>query len=636
MERLSCRGPRPRRGGTHLPLSTDSRKTTPWTRSEARAGPRRLLAGALLLLLFSPVFLYRLGRTGLRDPDEGRNAEVAREMLVTGDWITPRINGARYLDKPPAFFWTVALAYRTFGVNELAARMPSAIFALAGIGLTVWFARRHLGPRAGWLSGIILATTPLYIVFGRMVIFDMMLAFFTTAAAMAAFEAMEGDGRRARFAGIAFFTSAAAGTLTKGPVALVAPLLVAVAWAVLRGRPGLLRRMGWGSGALIYAAIVLPWLVLVSAHNPGYLRYALLGENLERMTSNRFDTARPFYFYVKVVLSGFFPWVLYCGAAAGRGGLAWLRGAGRGAIQRAGWRKGLDSAAERSPALLYAGLWLGVMWLFFSLVVSKRISYILPCAVPVALLGGGLWAASFGSREGAEDGSRVATARRDLSLGTAWVAASCIAGALVLALVSLGVGPGVSGGKYDVLLTRAPLFGWTAAGLAGSAAVLLATRRLRRPALSFGLAVALIGVMIPLSRAVSGYVDMARSARPVSRFLAGKLSPQDRVICYDEYRPSLNFYLRRPIDVVDDPGKRIFTSNYVRQNLAANLHDPSFHLISGEAMRDLLRRAGPGVYLLAPRESYAALVREAVVPLETIYEDFHGGVFVRAGAHPPH
>src|SRR5262245_15683974 len=118
--------------------------------------PRGAPAGALrnialLLLLCAPIFLYNLGRPGLGDPDEGRNAEAAREMLQRGDWVTPRLDGVVYLDKPPAFFWAVALSLRALGVSELSARAPSALFALAGVALVGWFARRRLGSSAGTL-----------------------------------------------------------------------------------------------------------------------------------------------------------------------------------------------------------------------------------------------------------------------------------------------------------------------------------------------------------------------------------------------------------------------------------------------------------------------------------------------------
>ncbi|MEK7798322.1 MAG: glycosyltransferase family 39 protein, partial [Acidobacteriota bacterium] len=107
---------------------------------------------------------------------------MAREILETGDWVTPHLDGARYLDKPPAFFWVVAAFYRVFGVSEMAARAPSALFALAGIVLVYWYARRRLGERAAWLAALTLALSPLYIVFGRIVIFDMMLTFCMTVS----------------------------------------------------------------------------------------------------------------------------------------------------------------------------------------------------------------------------------------------------------------------------------------------------------------------------------------------------------------------------------------------------------------------------------------------------------------------
>ncbi|HEV8119883.1 MAG TPA: glycosyltransferase family 39 protein, partial [Candidatus Polarisedimenticolia bacterium] len=152
---------------------------------------RRMLY--LVPLLCAPIFIAGLGATGLGEPDEGRNAEVGREMLETKDFVTPHLNAAVYLDKPPVFFWAVAASVAIFGVNEMAARLPSALSAIAGIALTVWFARRWFGERVAWLAGVLLAATPLYVVFARLVIFDMMLMVCTTTSTILFFEAMESE-----------------------------------------------------------------------------------------------------------------------------------------------------------------------------------------------------------------------------------------------------------------------------------------------------------------------------------------------------------------------------------------------------------------------------------------------------------
>ena len=589
-----------------------------------------VLSAALLILMCAPIFFFRLGKSGLGDPDEGRNAEAAREILVTGDWVTPHLDGARYLDKPPAFFWVVAVSYRLFGVSEKAARAPSALFALAGIVLVYWFARRRLGGRAAWLAALTLALSPLYIVFGRIVIFDMMLTLCMTVCCLAAFEAMEGG--RPRAPGALFFVAAGIGTITKGPVALVAPLLVAVAWALLRGRPGLLRRLGWGTGALLYATVLAPWLILVESRNPGYLHYAIIGENLERMTSNRFETARPFYFYAKVLLPGLFPWILYAGAEAARRVRALLPGSAAGGAARGetgGWRTArarLAAETDRDRLVTaFSGAWLGTLVLFFSMIASKRPSYMLPCAVPLALLSGRLWAQALGPR-------RDPAACRSLATGAWWAAALCAAGAVAALLAGpAGIARGISRGQYDSLLSRPLLFTVTAAGLALAAGLLIATRR--RPRALFAASVLAIAAVVPLSQAAGGYLDMVRSSRPVSRFLERRLKPDDLVVCYEQYRPGLNFYLRRPIDLVTSGTP--FSSWYIMRHLEEFRRDPSFRMITLDQMRRYLEAGAPDVYILSPPRMYGLLRRDAGPALDPdpIYEDFGGGLFVRAAGH---
>lgn len=582
------------------------------------------LRAILLLVVCSPIFLVGLGKAGLGDPDEGRNAEAGREILETGDWVTPHLDGARYLDKPPAFFWAVALSYRLLGVSETAARAPSALFALAGIALVFWFARRCLGDRAAWFAAFALALSPLYIVFGRIVIFDMMLTFCMTISSLMAFEAMEGGSRRLPAA--LFFVSAGIGTITKGPVALAVPLLVAVAWALLRRRPGMLKRLDWLQGLLLYAAVVVPWLVLVESSNPGYLRYAIIGENLERMTSNRFETSRPFWFYAKVILPGLFPWILYAGAVAGRRARSW-----RQALA------GLASETDRGRlATAYAGTWLSVLVLFFSVIASKRPSYMLPCAVPLALLIGRLWGRAPSLRHdpsppGGPDEASV-NARGSLSAGAFCTAVVCAAGAAAAVLVGpVGMAQGMSGGKYDLLLARRPLFTLTAAGLALAAALLIALRK-RRPVALFAASALAIVAVVPLAQVAGGYLDTVRSSRPVSRFLEKHLKPDDLIICYEQYRPGLNFYLRRPVLLVTSGTP--FSSWWVMRHLDEYRRDPSFRMIDLDRMRVLLEQPQPDVYILSPPRMFGLLRRDAGDALnpDPIYEDQGGGLFVRAAS----
>ncbi len=586
--------------------------------SEAEASPRRAPRGAAALLLLlavcAPVFLFGLGARALGDPDEGRNAAVAREMLAARSWATPLFNGAPYLDKPPILFWLIALSYRVLGVSELAARLPAALAALAGIALTWWFARRHLGERAGAIAGAVLASTPLYIVFGRTVIFDMLLALSMTAALYAAFEAMEGRGGRA--AGALFFAAAGAGTMIKGPVALAGPLIVAAAWALARRRPALLLRLRPVTGAAIYAALVLPWIAVVEARHPGYLSYVLHGEILNRFTADAFDRARPFYHHLKILLPGYFPWILVVIAAG-------IRRLHRMRIGRPP-KTGLDSAPGRR-AVLYCALAIGVYLLFFSAVPSKRAGYLLPCAAPIAVLCGAL---------GSGLVRRDEEARSDLRAASWTVAGACLASAALLAWGGpLGGGLALTMGEYAEVLGRDILFAGTAAAVAAAGACVLILRRGRRPWLSLASMALTIAVMVPMARAVSGYVSEERSSRRVSGFLRERLGPRDRVICYEDYRPGLNFYLRRPIDQVTPDG-RVFTSNYLEASAARLSGDPSFRLMPMAGMRDLLGRDEPEVFVLTPRRHWEELPEVAGVPMKRIYEDDFGGVFVRGGAGP--
>ena len=221
------------------------------------------------------------GYLPLLAPDEGRNAEVAREMKESGAWLVPTYNGATYLDKPAFFFKVVALSLAAFGDTETAARLPSAA---AGVGLTLLvfaFCRRVYGTRCGLLAVIVVATTPLFVAFARTVIFDMMLALFVCGAVFAGYLAEQHEGSSRRNWYLAGAALSGAATLVKGPVGFLLPALVLLVFNRVDGRVGAWKRLLSPVNLLVVLGITLPWFVGLCVRRPDFLHYGLVEESLQ-------------------------------------------------------------------------------------------------------------------------------------------------------------------------------------------------------------------------------------------------------------------------------------------------------------------------------------------------------------------
>src|SRR5437867_13117188 len=177
-------------------------------------------------LLGAFLIFARLGALPLLQPDEGRNAEVAREMNASGAWLVPTYNGLPYLDKPSFYFKTVALSFALFGETETAARLSSALFGFALLAMAFAFCRREYTERTAALTVMVVATAPLYLAFSRLVIFDMPLAFFVCGAIFAGYIAERTEGRARRLWYSLGAVSAALARLVKGPVGFIVRGLV--------------------------------------------------------------------------------------------------------------------------------------------------------------------------------------------------------------------------------------------------------------------------------------------------------------------------------------------------------------------------------------------------------------------------
>jgi 4-amino-4-deoxy-L-arabinose transferase-like glycosyltransferase len=306
-------------------------------------------------------FFLGLGRQAITDSDEAFYAEAAREMVETGDWLTPRFNYEDRWQKPVLYYWLTAATYLVTGPTELVARLWSALSGL-GLVLLVWLAAQRITNRSdvAWLAGAITATCYGYLVMARVALPDLPLAFFITLGIWAALE------RRWPLAGGA----AGLGFLMKGPVALVIPglVLLPIWW-----RERTFRTLGVGNlavAALVFAVAGLPWYAAMwMEHGGAYLQSFFVADNFERFATDRFNEPRAFWFYLPIVIGGLIPWSTYLVALPLRSLRAVLTGALRLTDEQ--WR------------LL---LWASIPLVFYTISVGKQPRYILPVLPPLAIL----------------------------------------------------------------------------------------------------------------------------------------------------------------------------------------------------------------------------------------------------------
>jgi 4-amino-4-deoxy-L-arabinose transferase-like glycosyltransferase len=345
----------------------------------ADPAPKNLLRDLILVLgllsLAAILFFFHLGATGLFDADEPAYAEAAREMLAQNDWVTPTFNGQLRPDKPILFYWLLLGSYRVFGVTSLAVRCWSA---LAGVGLTLltfWAARRWLGRRADHWAALVLLTAPLTAILGRAGVTDMMLSLWVSATVFAGLAALDGEAHSRRKWVAVTWTAAALAVLMKGPVGFLIPALALGGGLLLRGefKERVRCLLRW-DGVLIFLALAGPWYALIWARSGSdFVQGFIFKHNISRFTGVVSGHSGPLWFYLPVLLVGFFPWTAYLPIA--------LRDAAR-----AIWRHGEFPAEERLCATCLA--WsLGVL-VFFSLAGTKLPSYLFPAFPALALLAG--------------------------------------------------------------------------------------------------------------------------------------------------------------------------------------------------------------------------------------------------------
>ncbi len=529
------------------------------------------LAALVVILWFATLSLRPLF-----NPDEGRYAEIPREMLSGGDWIIPHLNGVAYVEKPPLQYWATAFCLKVFGADEFGARFYTAFCALCTV-LVVWLcARRLWGLASAWRAAAVLCSMLLFVVLGQLLTLDMSLTLYMTlalagfllaqapagaaepgAAALGAPERGAGQGPWMLIAWIA----TALGVLTKGVVAAAIPAAVLVAYSLYARDFSPWRRLGAAIGVPVFLLITVPWHWLAARRLPDFLQFFFVHEHIARYLTPSADREEPWWFFGVVFLLGSIPWTLSAVRVMLRGG---RRGAGSGAF---------------NPTL-FLWIWVLFVCVFFSLSDSKLIPYILPAMPALALLVASLPADAL---------------QRDVLFAALLTVAAGI-GLALLCIFGPRLIPPSDRRVYFVSLVK-PL-AQIAVLLAASGFYVLSQRRrgITRSAVFLGVGWCLSGLLM-MRAAVA--VTPVYSGFELARALPG-IPPDAPIYSVGTYDQTLPFYWRRTLTLVafrgeldyglkHDPGAEIAS---VAEFAARWNAEPAAYAVMERTMFDELQRRG--------------------------------------------
>lgn len=496
------------------------------SRSSDSANPAAQPASAgrdllLLAVVFGVLFFFRLGSYPLSNPDEGRYAEVPREMLATGDFITPRLDGVNYFEKPPLVYWVTAGMEAVFGLNEWAVRAVPALFSLWGILLTYTAARKLYGREAGLASAIVLGTSLLWFIIGHIPLLDTAVSVFMAWALFAFIRGVSepaGPARRWQF--YQLYLAMALATLTKGLMGFLVTGAVMFFWLLLFNQWKRLRPLYLPGGAVLFLVLTLPWHILAALHNPTWAHRYLYEEHFGRFLTDTASRPGPPYYFVGIVLAGLVPWT----------GFLWP--AARAAV-RGGWARRTENAFG-----WFFLTWAGFIFLFFSASKSKLAPYILPIFPALAVIVG-TWIAQ---AVRATDGSaRVRWGLRVFAF---------INGLLAVALLVIVLRPDlVRLDPPQAAALQLPVFMLAAVLITGGVLTPWRAQTHGARAGFGGILGTTLAMLLILPFALSDTIPKV-GTRKLALWVKEHARPEDRVFhCYDFYQ-DFTFYAERTVGVI--------------------------------------------------------------------------------------
>ena len=484
-----------------------------------------------LFVVASVLLLVGLGDVGLTDRDEGSNAEAAREMLETGNWISPTLNYEPRFAKPAFVYWIISGSYALLGVNEFSARFPSALFGIALILLQYGFLSKIYGPRLGLFGALMLLLNVEVIAINRMVLTDPELVFFTTLAGYSFWLGINGKGQhRSYFMG--FYIGMALAMLAKGPVGMIIPLLAVVPYLTMTGMWKKFWKDGYPlRGTLIFLMIAMPWYVaMFMIHGAEYVAAA------QANTTGRF--ANPMeghggttFFYIPVLLLGFFPWSGFLPAALYDAVKDWKK-----------YKSGQRIPTAEQDLGLFAGLWVVGIFVFFTFSSTRLPHYIYPLFPAASVLTALFWSRCV---RNPNSPGLIASVRTFVIVGYLFGFALAAAPAIYHTFISeiakefpaavhvdLGLTPVVLGAV--VLLGTIVVRSW----------IYSDEKRSKAFWVSGGMMVflALVVILLELPRFSTFFIAPPQALATIAGY---NLGPNDRFIQFGRKRPSLAFYAKR-------------------------------------------------------------------------------------------
>jgi hypothetical protein len=509
----------------------------------------KILLGALLLF-FGIFYFWNLGGHGLLEPDEGRYAEIPREMIERGDYITPTLNYVKYFEKPPLHYWLTALSMKIFGENEGASRIAVALGGLGGVAATSLFGARFFGLSSGLLGGWILGSSLIWAIHAQLNLTDMTLTFFLTLGFFAYYLGIRSSRRWL----LLFYASMALGVLAKGLIGVVLPGAVIFLWICWRREWRLILQSLSLPGILLFFAIALPWFAEVWRRNPEFGWFFFVHEHFLRYTTTMHSRYEPWWFFIPRLFAGTLPWT--------------------GGVLQGFWGKYREQYPEAQKAGLfsYLFLWFAVILVFFSLSGSKLTPYILPVFPPLALFGA-LGIQDIGKRNFPRK-ERICLAFWPILFGIA-LTGYALKGApidldrLLPSLLFLGVFPAFLG-------------------------ILFVLKKNVRTSGSLFLLALLLGVSyLGGVKSLGSLLEPTLSGKALAELIREEHLPGDIILCHGTYIQGLPFYLKQRIALGEYVGELAFGKNQDPQGSEA-------WFLSREEVQDLWRDPERSVLLVLP------------------------------------